>query len=89
MNDARLGQSLVDAGFPRKFHHTADALIDPTLTELVDQCVEFAPSAEFTLERHGGGTWSASSMSGSMRCSGKSESAEDAAATLWLLLRSN
>jgi len=89
MTEAMLGQSLVEAGFPRIFHHTVDALIDPTLTELVGQCVALSSSAEFKLERQGGGTWSASSMSSSMRCSGKGESAEDATAALWLLLRSN
>lgn len=86
--DTHLGQDLADAGFPRKAQYLAQTFIDPTLTELVDQCIALSPNGLFSLERRIDGSWSASSRTNMNGC-GYGNTAEDAAAALWLVLRTN
>jgi len=82
-----LGQDLADAGFPRKRQFLAQSLIDPTLAELIDQCIALSENGQFSLERHCDGTWSASIQNDTGKSWGDGRSAEDAAAKLWLVVR--
>lgn len=84
-----LGQDLADAGFPRKRQFLAQSLIDPTLAELMEQCIALSANGQFSLERHRDGTWSASIQTDTTKSWGEGRSAEDAAAKLWLVVRAN